>query len=85
MITIGIDPHKSLLTAVAVEAPGESVATMWLAVTATTVRQLQEWAARWPQRRWAVEGAEGLVRVPPRSTDTLMCGSVTLLFCVKIV
>ena len=62
MITIGIDPHKSSLTAVAVESTGEPVATMRLVVTATTVRQLQEWAACWPQRRWAVEGAEGLGR-----------------------
>src|SRR5918998_5464092 len=40
MITIGIDPHKSSLTAVAVESTGEPVATMRLVVTATTVRQL---------------------------------------------
>ena len=62
MITIGIDPHKSSLTAVAVDFAREPVATMRIAVTAATVRQLQEWAARWPQRRWAVEGAEGLGR-----------------------
>jgi hypothetical protein len=59
MITIGIDPHKSSLTAVAVESTREPVARIRIAVTATTVRQLREWAARWPQRRWAVEGAEG--------------------------
>jgi transposase len=62
MITIGIDPHKSSLTAVAVDSTEQSVATMRIAVTATTVCQLQDWAARWPQRRWAVEGAEGLGR-----------------------
>ena len=62
MITIGIDPHKSSLTAVAVDSTREPVATMRIAVTAATVRRLQEWEARWPQRRWAVEGAEGLGR-----------------------
>ena len=62
MITIGIDPHKSSLTAVAVEVTGKSVATMRIAITVSAVRQLPEWAARWPQRRWAVEGAEGLGR-----------------------
>jgi transposase len=62
MITIGIDPHKSSLTAVAVDPTTEPVDTTRIAVTATTVRQLQQWAARWPQRRWAVEGAEGLGR-----------------------
>ena len=62
MITIGIDPHKRSLTAVAVDSTGESVAEIRVAVTATTVGQLQQWAARWPRRRWAVEGAEGLGR-----------------------
>ena len=62
VITIGIDPDKSSLTAVVVEVTGKSVATMRIAITVTTVRQLQEWAACWPQRRWAVEGAEGLGR-----------------------
>jgi transposase len=57
MIAVGIEPHKSSLTAVAVEFTGESVATIRIAVTATTVGQLQEWAARWPHRRWTVEGA----------------------------
>ena len=62
MITIGIDPHKSSLTAVAVDSSGEPVNTTRMAVTATTVRQLQQWAVRWPQRRWAVKGTEGLGR-----------------------
>jgi len=62
MITIGIDPHKSSLTAMAMDISGVSVATIRLAVTTTTVDQLQQWAASWPQRRWAVEGAEGLGR-----------------------
>ncbi|MDQ4092806.1 MAG: hypothetical protein M3143_05200 [Actinomycetota bacterium] len=51
-----IDPHKSSLTAVAVDSTAEPVATIRVAVTATTVCQLQEWAERWPQRRWVVEG-----------------------------
>lgn len=62
MITIGIDPHKSSLTAVALDANGVSVATIRVAVTTTTVGQLREWAGRWLPRRWAVEGAEGLGR-----------------------
>jgi hypothetical protein len=62
MITIGIAPHKSSLTVVAVDSSGEPVATMRVAVAVTTVRQLQQWVANWPQHRWAVEGAEGLGR-----------------------
>jgi transposase len=60
MITIGIDPHKSSLTAVALDASGVSVAMIRMAVSTTTVGQLREWARRWPQRRGAVEEAEGL-------------------------
>lgn len=62
MIMIMIDPHQSSLTAVAVDSTGESVATIMVAVIATTVCQLQDWAARCAQRRWAVEGAESLGR-----------------------
>ncbi|MCA1681781.1 MAG: hypothetical protein LC700_01230, partial [Actinobacteria bacterium] len=38
-------PHKSSLTAVAVDSTREPVDTTRIAVTATMVRQLQEWAA----------------------------------------
>jgi hypothetical protein len=40
MITMGIDPHKSSLTAGAVNATGQAVAEIQLAVTATAVGQL---------------------------------------------
>lgn len=60
MITIGIDPHKSSLTAVALEASGEIAGKLRLDVT--TVVELQAWADQWEQRRWAVEGAAGLGR-----------------------
>jgi hypothetical protein len=46
MITIGIGPHKSSLTAVAMNASGESVAEIRVAVAPTMVGQLQEWAVR---------------------------------------
>lgn len=62
MITIGIDPHKSSLTAVAVEASGEVAAVIRLEVNSEVVALLSAWASRWPQRRWAVEGASGLGR-----------------------
>ena len=62
MITIGIDPHKSSLTAVAVDAAGLAHPPIVLAVTGTTKDALQTWAAPWPERQWAVEGASGLGR-----------------------
>jgi hypothetical protein len=60
VITIGIDPHKSPVTAVALDASGQQQRTLRLAVTKTTADQLLVWADSWPERRWAVEGATGL-------------------------
>lgn len=62
MITIGIDPHKSSLTAVAVDATGQHLADRRFAVNAGTFTQLMKWSQRWPRRRFAVEGANGLGR-----------------------
>ena len=62
MITIGIDPHKSSLTAVAVDATGRQLAARRFAVNAGTLRALLCWAVGWPQRQIAVEGAHGLGR-----------------------
>ncbi|WP_319460496.1 IS110 family transposase [Micromonospora sp. RTP1Z1] len=62
MITIGIDPHKSSLTAVAVDATGQQLAARRFTVNAGTFGQLTKWTDRWPQRRFAVEGANGLGR-----------------------
>ena len=69
MITIGIDPHKSSLTAVALQPSGEVAATIRLEVTSDTVPRLRAWAIRWTQRQWAVEGAAGLGR-PGSDPDT---------------
>ena len=62
MITIGIDPDKSSLTAVALQLSGEVVAAIRLEVNSDTVARLRTWAGGWDQRRWAVEGAAGLGR-----------------------
>jgi transposase len=62
VITIGIDPHKSSLTAVALDPTGRLLATRRVTVNAAVYKTLTGWAARWPQRRFAVEGAAGLGR-----------------------
>ena len=62
MITIGIDPHKCSLTAVALDPTGQQLATRRITINAGTYKTLTGWAARWPQRRFAVEGAAGLGR-----------------------
>ncbi len=48
MITIGIDPHKASLTAVALDATGQQVAARRVTVNAGAFKALMSWAARWP-------------------------------------
>jgi transposase len=62
VILIGIDPHKSTHTAVAIDSSGNKVAQRRFPVNAGTFRQLITWCQQWPQRRFAVEGARGLGR-----------------------
>jgi transposase len=62
VITIGIDPHKASLTAVAIDPSGTPLGQRRLLVNAGTLSQLLAWAAGWPVRRFAVEGAYGLGR-----------------------
>jgi transposase len=62
VITIGIDPHKASLTAVAVDAAGRPLGHRRLLMNVGTLSQLMAWASSWPARRFAVEGAYGLGR-----------------------
>lgn len=58
MVVIAVDPHKSSHTAYAVDEAGRYQGS--IRVEATQQAELLEWAACWPERRWAVEGAYGL-------------------------
>ena len=62
MITIGIDPHKRSLTAVAVQPDGQTHRPVRVVVDKATTVALLTWASQWPERQWAVEGATGLGR-----------------------
>jgi transposase len=62
VITIGIDPHKRSLTAAALDSNSKLLGQLRLPTTAQAARQLLAWAAVWPERCWAVEGASGLGR-----------------------
>jgi transposase len=62
VILIGIDPHKSTHTAVAIDCSSNKIAQRRFLVNAGTFRQLMTWCQQWPQRRFAVEGAGGLGR-----------------------
>ena len=60
-VMIGVDPHKgSSHTAVAIGADEEPLGQVRVRASAAQAERLLAWAASWPQRIWAVEGAGGL-------------------------
>src|SRR3954452_15666998 len=63
MVTIGIDPHKASHTAVALDSSGQTLGELRVDADASMLRRLHQWAAAWPQRVWAIEGAAGLGRL----------------------
>jgi transposase len=59
-VMIGIDPHKGSHTAVAIGAGEEPLGELRVRASAAQAQRLLAWAAAWPERTWAVEGAGGL-------------------------
>ena len=59
-VMIGIDPHKSSHTAVAISVGEEPLGELRVDACLSQAEQLRAWAAGWPERAWAVEGAAGL-------------------------
>jgi transposase len=59
-VMIGVDPHKGSHTAVAISPAEEPLGELRVRASASQARRLLEWAAAWPQRTWAIEGAAGL-------------------------
>jgi transposase len=81
MVTIGIDAHKRSHTVVIVNEQGRQLAAKSVGTTSSHHLELVAWAARFPERRWAVEdcrhlsrrlerdllaAGERIVRVPPK-------------------
>src|SRR5437764_7790520 len=60
VVMIGVDPHKGSHTAVAIGAAEEPLGQVRVRASAAQAERLLGWAAAWPQRTWAVEGAAGL-------------------------
>ena len=59
-VMIGVDPDKASHTAVAISAAGEPLGELQVRACAAQAERLLAWAAAWPQRTWAIEGAGGL-------------------------
>ena len=59
-VMIGVDPHKGSHTAVAIDQAEKVLGELRVRSTADQADRLVAWAAQWPGRIWAVEGAGGL-------------------------
>jgi hypothetical protein len=59
-VIIGVDPHKASHTAVAISATEDELAYKRVRATRAQVDQLLAWAAPFPTRVWAIEGADGM-------------------------
>jgi transposase len=59
-VMIGVDPHKGSHTAVAIGVAEEPLGELRVRASAAQAQRLLAWAAAWPQRTWAIEGAGGL-------------------------
>jgi len=59
-VMIGIDPHKNSHTAVAIGSAEEPLGELQVQACPSQAETLLAWAAAWPERTWAVEGAAGL-------------------------
>ena len=59
-VMIGVDPHKGSHTAVVIDQAEIALDQVTVRACAAQPERLLAWAAAWPERTWAVEGAGGL-------------------------
>jgi hypothetical protein len=59
-VTIGVDPHKHSHTAMVLDADEHPLGQVRVRASIRQVEQLVSWAAPFPDRTWAIEGAAGL-------------------------
>ena len=62
-VMIGVDPHKGSHTAVVIGGAEQPLGKLRVDASAGQAGELVAWAAEWPERTWAVEGAAGLGRL----------------------
>jgi len=63
MQVLGVDPHKGSHTVAAVGPDGSVLGRTRVVSSRRQAQRLIAWAAPWPQRVWAVEGATGVGRL----------------------
>ena len=59
-VMIGAGPHKASHTAVAIGVAEEPLGELRVRASVAQAERLLAWAAAWPERTWAVEGAGGV-------------------------
>src|ERR1700722_5027615 len=59
-VVIGVDLHKGSRTAVVIDQAEVVLGQVRVRACAAQAERLLAWAADWPQRTWAVEGAGGV-------------------------
>jgi len=62
-VMTGVDPHKGSHTAVVISPAEDPLGELRVRASAGQAGKLIGWAAAWPERTWAVEGAAGLGRL----------------------
>ena len=73
-VMIGVDPHKASHTAVAISAAEEPLGELRVRASAVQAQRLLAWAAAWPERTWAIEGAAAWGNCWPSSCCPLVSG-----------
>src|SRR5260370_29799124 len=76
-VMIGVDPHKATHTAVVIGPAEEPLGELRVRASAGQAEKLVAWAADWPERTWAVEGAAGLAERTPLSRMSRRTGSAS--------
>jgi hypothetical protein len=66
-VMIGTGPHKASHTAVVINVAEEELGELRVRACAGQAEELLGWAAAWPERTWAVEGARGMGYLVARS------------------
>jgi len=82
MIVIGVDSHKRTHTAVAADETGRRIAEITVAATGAGHLSLVRWAARFPDRRFALEDCRHLSR--HLSADLLRAGETVIRVWPKL-
>ena len=61
-VLIGVDPHKATNAVAVLDEHGELLEHAEFRTDRPGLQALERWAKRFPERRWAIEGANGLGR-----------------------